>query len=316
MAQTNVSPINLGESYSGIIAPDQYNQLMSKQHLYIHIADEYIAQAISKKVTPEQRAEIVEVGCGPGRILPIIYHKNQGINLTGIDADPVFVEYAKKKLKEIPINIYTSRVEDYTHPTKVDIFYSQGFHHHIPRGKPLQTYLRKLHQQLKSNGYYIVGDEFIAEYYNNQEREINLVLWYSHIISHAFRNEYFYLAQEEAKTLLDDIYEGHIHKPYKNKEQITFTLKQANIIDRLTREGELSKARALAEEFLFKLESLYSLEKSNNKAIDLSRGDYKICHSVFCREVETAGFVIESSRAFGPIHTIGGMVVYVLKKID
>ena len=47
-----------------------------------------------------------------------------------------------------------------------------------------------------------MSDEFIPEYENEDERNIKLTIWYAHVIANAIKQNYQYLAQEEAKTSL------------------------------------------------------------------------------------------------------------------
>lgn len=304
---------NISSNYSKIISPGDYNKLMSIEHLYINAADMHIAKTIQEKVANKERSEVVEIGCGPARILPVVLSINPTIRLTGLDVDFDFLEYARNRVKDTPIKIIESDIVNYSHPIPVDIFYSEGFHHHIAKGKTVQDYLKNVHHQLKEGGYYIVGDEFIAEYKNEAERDMKLVLWYCHIIANAMKNGFDYLAREEAKTLLDDIYESKNQCFFKTERQIELVLDNAKIMDQLVLE-DLEKANIIATSFLRELKLLSCLTPNGDDTIILSRGDYKISHSVFKQEIEEAGFEIESSKSFGPLQTIGAMVVYTLKK--
>ena len=102
---------------------------------------------------------------------------------------------------------------------------------------------------MKKRGYYIVGDEFIPDFINNEEREVNLILWHSHIIAYALKYNFEVLAQEEAHTLLDDIYGGREHPSYKNKAQIDCILKEAPLLDSLTQEENLAPAKKKHKNF-------------------------------------------------------------------
>lgn len=57
-------------TYSTIISPRDYNRLMSEQHLYIAVADQYIINTIGKEVEKGAR-NIVELGCGPADVVPL-----------------------------------------------------------------------------------------------------------------------------------------------------------------------------------------------------------------------------------------------------
>ncbi|MGN6671332.1 MAG: hypothetical protein ACTHJ4_07340, partial [Candidatus Nucleicultricaceae bacterium] len=166
----------------------------------------------------------------------------------------------------------------------------------------------------KAGGYYILIDEFIPHYTTPQEREIRIVIWYAHVIAHALRHHYLYLAQEESKILLDDLYEGRSAGNIKSQEQIDLVLRRVETIDRAAREGKLEEAKALSNTFLLELEGYHNLEKHGDLTIDLSRGDFKISDQALKKEVEKVGFIIEEAKAFGHAETIGSVSVYILKK--
>ena len=201
----------------------------------------------------------------------------------------------------------------YKHGKPVDIFYSQGFHHHMPKGKVTKSYLENIYSQLKPGGVYILSDEFVPEYTSSEDRERKLVVWYSHIIANALHNNYIYLAEEESKTLLDDLYEGRTTKNIKSKKQIDFILSRVSGIDNAARASDIESTDRLVEDCLSGLEHFLD-SKDTAKEIILSRGDYKICDSVLRKEIEEVGFSVLNARSFGPISNIGAMVVYVLEK--
>jgi len=308
-----MTEVNLGAAYSAIISPEDYNRLMSKEHLYINQSDIFITEKI-REFAGKGFKNVVELGCGPGKLLKRVIQV-PGIDLSGIDLDQVFIEYAKEWLKDYNnLKIINQSVFDISFEHKVDIFYSGGFHHHIAPGNDRHKYLSHVHSLLRDDGYYIVGDEYIPDYKNNLERELLLVIWYCHIIAHAIKHEHLYLAQEEAKTLLDDLQEGRTEENIKTMSQINLVLDFAPKIDELARASNFQEAREKANLFLSDLVAMNNVIHSNDVSIDATRGDYKICDSVFIKEIENAGFKVVEKAAYGPIETIGALVVYVLQK--
>jgi SAM-dependent methyltransferase len=308
-----IKPKSPTYGYSSIISAKDYSDIISNQHLYISDSDMYIKDVINSQAESLglEKIEIVELGCGPGRVLQNIKGIDNA-NLTGIDIDNDFLDYARQNIKNADI-LYASAL-DYVHHSPVDIFYSQGFHHHVDKNKKTAAYLSNIYKQLKSNGLYIVGDEFIPEYNGEKERAIKLVIWYSHIINHAMSNNFTYLAQEEAKTLLDDLQEGNVDKGFKTNKQIDLTLSLVSKIDQAAVSGNMSEATNLAVEYLSQVEKLFAVDKSLDISMDLSRKDYKISHSIFVKEVEEVGFKVKDYKSFGPIDNIGAMTVYILEK--
>lgn len=304
---------NLAESYSEIISPEDYNRLMSKEHLYILAADQFIVETIKEEA--QKGSEVVELGCGPARVLSLIA-QIPDIKLTGVDVDSNFLNYSREVLKDTSVQLRYGNAEIYQHDKPVDIFYSQGFHHHISKGLKTTNYLQNLYNQLKSGGIYILSDEFVPDYQDENEREIRLVVWYAHIIAHAVRHNYYYLAQEEAKTLLDDIYEGRRKTNIKTPKQIEFVLSKVEEIDDLAREEQPAQAKNLAQEFLIDLEKYHNLSLYNDPTLDFSRHDYKICEHKLIEEIKNTRFQIKSFQHFGKIDRVGAMSIYILYKED
>ncbi len=307
----NLARTNIGDSYSQIITPADYNRIVTYEHLYIDVADRYLVKKIKELKAPG--AEVVELGCGPARALQFV-SQIEGINLSALDVDEDFLTYAREVIKNASINIIRADVETYKHLKEVDIFYSHGLHHHIEKGQKTRNYLKNVYENLKHGGYYILIDEFIPNYTTPKEREIRLVIWYAHVIAHAIRHGHDYLAQEESKILLDDLYEGRSVENIKSQKQIDLILGRAEIIDQVARQGKLEEAEALSKAFLLALEGYHNLEKHEDLTIDLSRGDFKISDQALKEEVEKVGFIIEEAKAFGHAETIGSVSVYVLKK--
>ena len=297
--------------YSDIISAENYNRLMSEEHLYINTSDRYIARVIADRAK-DKAIEVVEVGCGPARITGLVGEGNN-VKLTAVEIDSVYASHAKEKLKDKNINVVEENVCVYKHGKPVDIFYSQGFHHHMPKGEITNKYLKQVYSQLKPGGVYILSDEFVPNYVSSDDRERKLLVWYSHIIANALNHNYTYLAEEEAKTLLDDLYSGRVKEHIKSKKQIDFVLSRVSDIDKAARSSDQNTVNALVDEFIEGL-THFTGNHDDPKEMVLSRGDYKICDGVFRQEVGDIGFKVLSSRAFGPIDNIGAMVVYTLEK--
>lgn len=301
-------------TYSQIINSADYNRIMSSEHLYISAADMFIADLIEQYVKENDCREIVDLGCGPGRIISLIRKAAGQARLTGVEADAVFANYAREQVRSENIDIAIADVVTYQHSKPVDIFYSQGFHHHMPKGPKTLAYLSNIFKQLKEGGLYILSDEVLPDYTTPEEREERVIVWYSHIIAHALLHGYQYLAQEEAKTLLDDLYEGRSSTHIKNAQQIDFIQQIAPEIDGLARAGRKEELSSLLRKFLNELEKHHNLNIVGDASIDLSRHDYKVCERVLREELLEIGFCIEQMKAFGPAKDIGAMAVYILRK--
>ncbi|HSX25101.1 MAG TPA: class I SAM-dependent methyltransferase [Candidatus Andersenbacteria bacterium] len=305
-------------NYSQIISPEDYNQIIG-QHLFIRDADLVIKRLVDWHGNEHRLSrpiEVVEFGCGPARILPLL-SQIENINLTGIDHDRLFVEYAERTIQQKHLNakVILGDATSYVHPKPINIVVSQGFHHHIPKGEATQQYLQNVHHQLYRYGVYIVGDEFLPHYIDAEERLVRAVIWYFLIIWDALMRNMDKLAIEEAKTLLDDLAEGTQSHVIKTEAQIELVFESVTKMYDPVHPKKQWQMNQLARNFLKKLPSLQTTTVPNDTSMDLSRGDFKICHRVFQDEVTQAGFTIIGVTNIGPIETFGGLVVYVLQKI-
>ena len=301
-------------TYSQIISPEEYNRIMTEEHLYIANADRVIQKFLKDEINNRVNLEAVEIGCGPARITPLMLEIPE-LKLTVVDYDADFLDYARKVLMLYGsrVRVINADVSTYNHSKSVDVFYSQGFHHHVQKGDAVEKYLKNVYIQLQNRGAYILSDENLAEYTNSQDRLLKVIVWYSHIIANARKSGFDDLAQEEAKTLLDDLHENYDTEAIKSKEQIDFVLNWVDKIDEASSE-KIDKAIFLAENFLELLRKKRNLKINGNTTIDLSRGDFKISNSVFRHEVESIGFKIEKVERIGPTRDIGAICVYLLRK--
>lgn len=307
--------LELEAPYSSIIRGEDYNQILSKEHLYIAEADQVVAKFIATEASKSSRPlEVVELGCGPARVSPLL-STIKNIQLTGVDHDIAFIDYAKRLTTHLDLTIALGDITTYQHSVPVDVFCSIGVHHHIPKGQKTNQYLQNAYNQLIRGGYYLLSDEFLPTYSNEREREIRLVVWYFHIIASALRMGYRYLAEEEAKTFLDDINMGGNPEALKTKQQIDLVLAKAPMIDEASMKKEHDLSSELAKDFLVQLEQMNDTGIiSEDHTLALSRRDYKICDQVLREEIEPIGFIIENVTSIGHIEHIGAMSVYVLKK--
>ncbi len=299
-------------TYSEIIGPEEFNRINTEEHLYIKSADTIIKKIIAQRVHEADRIlEVVELGCGPARLLPRIGEVDR-IRLVGVDHDEKFVSYAQDRVRGTSLDVRLDDIISYTHEKPVDIFYSQGVHHHM--AKPPTEYLQNVASQLNPGSIFILSDEFLPEYKTEEERRVRATIWYAHIIDHALRYGYSYLAQEEAKTFLDELNTEIDETRVKTPQQIELVLRSVRGIEAAVRKKDVKMAEQFATLFLCNLEKIYSWMQQEDPTINLSRGDYKICDTVFREEVKQAGLRVIMRRTVGPIDSIGAMGIYILEK--
>lgn len=295
--------------YSSLISPESYNKLMGV-HRYIPESDNALVR-ILRMLRKEHPLRVLEVGCGPARILPALAQV-KNISLYGLDTDKVFLAYARAFLDKqglSSVRLIESDVLNYSPETLFDIIISQGFHHHLGKERVAST-LQHIADILQPDGFYILSDEFLPPYHDSQERNLRVIVWYAHIIASALADGQPELAYEEAKTLLDDLGLG-----IKTSEQVEYVLRCAPSIEASSHTHDDSRTPpALAQELLAKCREMVPRHSLHDPLMELSRGDYKIDHLHFFEEITAAGLEIVTQETYGPVATVGGMTVSVLRK--
>jgi len=216
------------ENYSELIDPNDYHKIMRK-HLYISETDNKIYELIEEKATASKtKLNICEIGGGTGALTELIV-KIENINLLIIEIDVNFYKFLKEKFDKYKnVTIVNADISQYDFGSKIDIFYSMGVHHHIPKGEITTNYLKTIKSNLSDNGFYLLGDEFIPAYKNDKERTLSLIIWFSHIIENARIEGHDILAMEEARTLYYDILGI---EDYKNSlEELNNELDKAKLV--------------------------------------------------------------------------------------
>ncbi len=292
--------------------PESYNQLISEHHLYVHEADLTMTALVSQLRFPNKINQVVELGCGPGRLLPLII-EIENIELTAIDHNERYVNYAAQKFPSLAENLLKADIETYQHSQPVHIFYSMGVHHLMRKNPEQCQYLQRIYQQLLPGGYYILGDEFVPNYSSEQEREIKLVIWYAHIISHALKEQHQDLAFGETRVLLDDILKQRHGDDKHSAEQIDMVLNDVKAIAEAANYRNLDIAKTLAQSLIDRLDTFYSNTIPKTEPLN-SFSDYKICDRELREQITKVGFELKDITSIGPDAPIGSLSVYTLRK--
>ena len=136
----------------------------------------------------EEKANVLDLGCGTGLELEEYFSINPQARITGIDLTEAMLDFLKTKFSDKDITTICGSYFDV--PFGEEVFYAavsvESLHHFTKEEKiPLYTKLRKA---LKPGGYFILTDYF-AE---NEEQE------------EYFRNELLRIRKEQ--NLADDIF--------------------------------------------------------------------------------------------------------------
>jgi len=300
-------------TYSAFVDAAAYNRMMTDEHLYIADADRLTID-LARDLVGAHRAEVLEVGCGPGRLLGRAAGHLHYAHVSGIDIDNTFLRHARATVRS-GVDILYGDAAEYRHGEPIDVALSMGFHHHVPKGSVTRAYLRNVASQLAPRGVYFLADEFLPRYVSETERRIAATIWYAHIISSAIAAGFRQLAEEEAKTLLDDLTGGD-GVSTKTPRAIEEIIDRAGAINAAAMRNHRGETVRGATRLLAVIDE--ELRCSSSRAADvsmtLSRGDFKISTDALAHEVADAGLEIVEKHRIGPAVDIGALMVVVLRR--
>lgn len=113
--------------------------------------DNKIIFFIKKYIKPNMN--ILEIGCGTGKLLQEIDKLYNNINLTGIELSSDMIDNANKKIFNNNIDLINVAVEDFSTTKKYDMIIMKQVLHHL---KSKESVLKKLSMYLNSNGVIII----------------------------------------------------------------------------------------------------------------------------------------------------------------
>jgi len=120
------------------------------------------------KNTP-QKANVLDLMCGPGQLLNQIKASRKDLTLTGVDNDKRYINFASKKYPDIKF-ICTDAL-DWQTKDKYDLVLVTGGLHHVPYDQQ-STFLGRIVRILNKKGVCILADPYIDDYSNEQERKV------------------------------------------------------------------------------------------------------------------------------------------------
>ena len=200
--------------------PEIFHRYMRK-HLFIPDSDAAILAIAQNFLSELNKTDyrVLEIGSGTGALTEKLIQC--GIkNLDSLEPDEKLSDYWKnlKKLSHINQegNHYREGLENFAKDKEqqYDLLISQGVHHHIPAivkysnstvdSNYRLTFLNICRKLLKPGGIYIISDEFLVDYANEDIRVKNLDRWYGRVISTASADGYYELADLEHGFWLND----------------------------------------------------------------------------------------------------------------
>lgn len=116
--------------------------------------------------TPKE-AKVLDLMCGPGYLLGKIKQLRPDLNLTGVDIDKRYIDFAKEKYQDI--HFFASDSMGWQTDDKFDLIICTAGVHHLPYEKQ-EEFIKKIFTLLKEDGFCIIADPYIDDYSNEKER--------------------------------------------------------------------------------------------------------------------------------------------------
>ena len=192
--------IEKGE-YPYFIVPEMFHRHMRK-HLCIPDSDAATVALVKYHLQKVNNPKVLEIGAGTGALTDKLIQA--GIcEIDVIEPDKDFYNFLAKEICKghTKIRPYQSIFEDFVEDNpdkKYDIIVSQGVHHHIKLDER-EMFCNLIAERLKDNGHYIMSDEYLKPYKDDEERLYNLDRWYEDVITTAIAQGHDMLAEMELK---------------------------------------------------------------------------------------------------------------------
>lgn len=313
------------KDYSKIIDAGNYTQGLA-EHPDIPQSDTGIIRIISEKLQRilDREFRVLDLGCGPGRITKSISENlhsiavanNVNLSIIGLDVSEGFISFARNYKNGENISYILADFLNYDFKEKFDVILMQGLFHHVSISDRRQ-WTEKCRDILNNNGVIIIGDEFIPEYYSENERVLNAAGLYAYVVSYALQNNNKSLAEIESMNMVDDVCVGLPGAGYSNDELIKFIQDTSLKIYTFVYEKGTSNIeyKNLVKMLVHKIK--HDSEKiSVNKRYNHNRGDYKISIAKQVEEFAKLKLKLERTQIYGPVKWFGGMAVLTFTRSD
>lgn len=339
-------PNEIIKDYSKTVSAETYIKTL-QEHQYIPQADQCILNIIQKRAeqNTSKKFSVLDIGCGPARLtykvahLPIRNNLLFDMCVTGIDFSTSFIK-EEKEVTPDATKVFSTRHgngtrhvsficadfgtgEDnwykngYIHefPKNQDVIFMQGVMHHI-HGPEREVWLEKCFGLLKDDGIFVIGDEFIRYYEDEEQRKIFVAQFYCHIIHEAIKGGFIKLAEEEAKNLIDDAFSGTNYAGLATEETIKHIFNYCGMINQMFYADGILKSEGYnqTQNLLRGIRESINNMTNDDPQENFNRGDFKTSIPKFIPEVIKYGFVLIERYEIGPVQQLGDMGVLVFKK--
>lgn len=123
---------------------------------------------IIKKDAPEN-GQVLDLMCGTGYMMDKIKTSRPDLNLTGVDLNSEFIDYAEKQY--LHSDFILADASTWQSDKKYDVVLCAAGLHHLEYEKH-ESFIQNIADMLNGNGIAIIADPYVDNYANEQERKI------------------------------------------------------------------------------------------------------------------------------------------------
>lgn len=116
-------------------------------------------EEVVRVLAPQPHAQLLELGCGPGRLAIKLKKNNPQCTITAVDRDPAILKTARNNARRAGLKIDFVEKDLTALPIKqkYDRIYSTFVFHHLTTKAKTQV-LEKIRALLKKGGWFVLGD--------------------------------------------------------------------------------------------------------------------------------------------------------------
>ena len=116
-----------------------------------------------------QKAGVLDLLCGPGYILGNIQKQRPDLICLGLDLESEYIEYAQNNYPHVSFEV--ADVIKWESSYKYDVILCTAGIHHLPY-EYQEKFIEKIARLSSDNGFVIIGDLYIDDFSNEQERKV------------------------------------------------------------------------------------------------------------------------------------------------
>lgn len=159
-------------------------------------------------VQAPMQGKVLDLLCGPGILLNMLSKERSDLQLTGVDIDPRYIEYAHKNSS---LRLFCEDVLSFETEDSFDVIVCTAGIHHLPYDKQ-EEFIRKASSLVKKGGFCVFADPYIDDYTCEKERRLAAAkLGYEYLVE-VIRNNG---TKEVLEAAIDVLYNDVLMYEYK-----------------------------------------------------------------------------------------------------